>query len=55
MKILVFIQVDDNKINKMSLEALRCAQMISNDVTAVTFNEQSANELSSINLRSDAS
>ena len=50
MKILVFIQVDDNKINKMSLEALRCAQMISNDVTAVTFNEQAANELSSINL-----
>ena len=50
MKILVFIQVDDNRINKMSLEALRCAQMISNDVTAVTFNVQAANELSSINL-----
>ena len=50
MKILVFIQVDDNKINKMSLETLRCAQIISSEVTAVTFNESAANDLSSYNL-----
>ena len=50
MKILVFIQVDDNKINKMSLEALACAQTLSSDVSAITFNEQVANELSKYNL-----
>ena len=50
MKILVFIQVDDNKINKMSLETLRCAQIISNEVSAVTFDESAANELTTYNL-----
>ena len=50
MKILVFIQVEDNKINKMSLEALACAQNLSSDVSAITFNEQAANELSKYNL-----
>ena len=50
MKILVFIQVDDNKINKMSLETLRCAQIISNEVSAVTFDESVANELTTYNL-----
>ena len=34
MKILVFIQVDDNKINRMSLEALACAQNLNANVTA---------------------
>ena len=28
MKILVFIQVDDNNINRMSLEALTCGQSL---------------------------
>ena len=28
MKILVFIQVDDNQINRMSLETLACAQHV---------------------------
>ena len=50
MKILVFIQVDDNKINKMSLETLTCAQNLSSDVSAITFNEQTANELTKYNL-----
>ena len=50
MKILVFIQVDDNKINKMSLEALKCAQGLTSNVSAVTFNESAANELTSYNL-----
>jgi len=50
MKILVFIQVDDNKINKMSLEALKCAQTLSSNVNAITFHETAANELSNYNL-----
>ena len=50
MKILVFIQVDDNKINKMSLETLKCAQSLASNVVAVTFNEDAANELSNYNL-----
>ena len=50
MKILVFIQVDDNKINKMSLEALKCAQGLTSHVSAVTFHEGAANELTSYNL-----
>ncbi len=50
MKILVFIQVDDNKINKMSLEALKCAQLMTSNVSAITFNEIAANELSNFNL-----
>ena len=50
MKILVFIQVDDNKINKMSLEALKCAQGLTSNVSAVTFHESAANELTSYNL-----
>ena len=50
MKILVFIQVDDNKINKMSLEALKCAQGLTSNVSAVTFHEGAANELTSYNL-----
>ena len=45
MKILVFIQVDDNQINRMSLETLACAQNVSNDVSVITFNNQAANEL----------
>ena len=45
MKILVFIQVDDNNINRMSLEALACGQSLSQDVTALTFNESAVNEL----------
>ena len=45
MKILVFIQVDDNNINRMSLEALACGQNLSQDVTALTFNESAVNEL----------
>lgn len=50
MKILVFIQVDDDKINKMSLEALKCAQVMTSNVSAITFNENVANELSNFNL-----
>ena len=50
MKILVFIQVDDNKINKMSLETLRCAQSLNADVSAITFHESVANELANYNL-----
>ncbi len=50
MKILVFIQVDDNKINKMSLEALKCAQDLTSHVSAVTFHEGAANELTNYNL-----
>ena len=50
MKILVFIQVDDNKINKMSLETLRCAQNLTSNVSAITFHEGAANELSNYNL-----
>ena len=50
MKILVFIQVDDNKINKMSLEALKCAQGLTSNVNAITFHEGAANELSNYNL-----
>jgi electron transfer flavoprotein alpha subunit len=50
MKILVFIQVDDNKINRMSLEALTCAQNLNANVTAVTFNEDAANNLSKYQL-----
>ena len=45
MKILVFIQVDDNNINRMSLEALTCGQSLSQDVTALTFNESAVNDL----------
>ena len=50
MKILVFIQVDDNKINKMSLEALKCAQGLTSNISAVTFHEGAANELTNYNL-----
>ena len=50
MKILVFIQANDNKINKMSLEALRCAQSLNADVNAITFHESVANELANYNL-----
>ena len=50
MKILVFIQVDDNKINKMSLEALACAQNLEAEVSAITFSESAAKELSNYNL-----
>ena len=50
MKILVFIQVDDNKINRMSLETLACAQSLNASVSAITFNEQAANELSKYEL-----
>ncbi len=50
MKILVFIQVDDNKINKMSLEALKCAQSLTSNVNAITFHESATNELSNYNL-----
>ena len=34
----------------MSLETLRCAQIISNEVSAVTFDESAANELTTYNL-----
>ena len=40
MKILVFIQVDDNNINRMSLETLACGQNLSDDVTAITFKQE---------------
>jgi electron transfer flavoprotein alpha subunit len=50
MKILVFIQVDDNKINRMSLETLACAQSLNANVTAITFNEDAANELKKYQL-----
>lgn len=50
MKILVFIQVDDNQINRMSLETLACAQHVSNDVSAITFNNEAANELAKYQL-----
>ena len=50
MKILVFIQADDNKINKMSLEALKCAQSLNANVSAITFHESVANELANYNL-----
>ena len=50
MKILVFIQADDNKINKMSLEVLKCAQNLNANVSAITFHESVANELANYNL-----
>jgi len=50
MKILVFIQVDDNKINRMSLEALACAQSLNANVTALTFNENASKELTKYQL-----
>tara|TARA_B100000029_G_scaffold460431_1_gene491407 strand:- start:2318 stop:3256 length:939 start_codon:yes stop_codon:yes gene_type:complete len=50
MKILVFIQVDDNKINRMSLETLACAQSLGANISAVTFNENAANELAKYQL-----
>ena len=46
MKILVFIQVDDNNINRMSLETLACGQNLSDDVTAITFKQEVVEELS---------
>ena len=50
MKLLVFIQFEDGKINRMSLEALACAQKYSTSVTAVTFYEKAANELKNYEL-----
>jgi len=50
MKILVFIQVDDNKINRMSLEMLACAQTLNANVTALTFNENASKELTKYQL-----
>ena len=50
MKLLVFIQFEDGKINRMSLEALACAQEYSDNVTTVTFNEEAANELRNYQL-----
>jgi len=52
MKILVFIQVDDNQINRMSLETLACAQNLNATVSAVTFNENAANKLMDYQLDS---
>ena len=50
MNILVFIQVDDNQINRMSLEALACAQNLNYSVSAITFDEKASEELSHYKL-----
>ena len=50
MKLLVFIQFEDGKINRMSLEALACAQKYSANVTVITFNEEAAKELRNYQL-----
>ena len=50
MNILVFIQVNDNQISRMSLEALSCAQALNHSVSALTFDKEAANELSKYKL-----
>ena len=50
MKILVFIQTDDNQINRMSLETLACAQSLHANVSAVTFDASVANQLMNYQL-----
>jgi len=50
MRILVFIQADDNQINRMSLEALACAQSLNASVSAITFNEKVAEQLTGYQL-----
>ena len=50
MNILVFIQNDENKISKMSLEVLACAQSLNCNVSAITFNKEIAENLSNYEL-----
>ena len=50
MNILVFIQANDNQINRMSLEALACAQNLNHSISAITFDEKAAEELSHYKL-----
>ena len=50
MNILVFIQTNDNQINRMSLEALACAQNLNHSIYALTFDEKAADELSHYKL-----
>ena len=50
MNILVFIQTNDNQINRMSLEALACAQNLNHSISAITFDEKAAEELSHYKL-----
>ena len=50
MNILVFIQTNDNQINRMSLEALACAQNLNHSIYALTFDEKAAEELSHYKL-----
>jgi len=54
MSILVFIQQENGKINRLSLEAIAGAQQLgeklNHPITACVFDEKSANELTSYNL-----
>ncbi len=52
MKILVFIQFEDGKINSTSLEAIVAAQSLSSseNIKAVTFSEEAANHLKAFDL-----
>ena len=50
MNILVFIQVNDNKISRMSLETLACAQSLGHSVSAATFSKEASNQLSQYKL-----
>tara|TARA_Y100001970_G_C14229009_1_gene857459 strand:+ start:1418 stop:2374 length:957 start_codon:yes stop_codon:yes gene_type:complete len=54
MKILVFIQTDNEKINSVSLESIQAAQKIAQKtdgtVSAMTFNKNTANKLCEYNL-----
>lgn len=52
MKILVFLQFEDGKINSTSLEAIVAAQITTNEknIKVVTFSEEAANQLKSYNL-----
>ena len=50
MNALVFIQVNDNQINRMSLEALACAKSLNYSITAITFDEKASQELSHYKL-----
>ena len=50
MNILVFIQVNDNEISRMSLETLACAQSLGHSVSAVTFSKEASNRLSQYKL-----
>ena len=50
MNILVFIQVNDNEISRMSLETLACAQSLGHSVSVITFNKDASDQLSQYKL-----